>query len=267
MGVVTVDQATSARTFERVLVGVDGSDASREAVRQAARLLVRGGTLELASAIYLVDAALQGWPEERIDRLLEREAGPKLRAAAAIAGPRATRTCLNGPPHEALLEEATRFGATLLAVGGHRHLRLSELLLGSVAATVVRDAACSVLVARPSSIGGYFPSRVVVGFDGSPESDAALATARSLCRRFGAAVQPVFARRHGGTVPDLVLGAAGAEVVEGRVVETLLAAAASADLLVVGSRGLHGMQSLGSVSERVAHGAACSVLVVRPARD
>ena len=35
------------------------------------------------------------------------------------------------------------------------------------------------------------------------------------------------------------------------------------DLLVVGSRGLRGVRALGSVSERVAHQAHCSVLVVR----
>jgi nucleotide-binding universal stress UspA family protein len=34
------------------------------------------------------------------------------------------------------------------------------------------------------------------------------------------------------------------------------------DLVVVGSRGLHGVRALGSVSERVAHRARCSVLVV-----
>ena len=34
-------------------------------------------------------------------------------------------------------------------------------------------------------------------------------------------------------------------------------------LVVVGSRGLHGLAALGSVSERVAHSAACSTLVVR----
>ena len=40
-----------------------------------------------------------------------------------------------------------------------------------------------------------------------------------------------------------------------------------ADLLVVGSRGLHGVRALGSVSERVAHRAPCSVLVVRLPTD
>jgi nucleotide-binding universal stress UspA family protein len=43
----------------------------------------------------------------------------------------------------------------------------------------------------------------------------------------------------------------------------LVAAAADADLVVVGSRGLHGVKSLGSVSERVAHKAPSSVLIVR----
>ena len=35
------------------------------------------------------------------------------------------------------------------------------------------------------------------------------------------------------------------------------------DLIVVGSRGLHGLRALGSVSERVAHGADATVLVAR----
>jgi nucleotide-binding universal stress UspA family protein len=46
-------------------------------------------------------------------------------------------------------------------------------------------------------------------------------------------------------------------------VSRLVEAAMDADLLVVGSRGLHGIKALGSVSERVAHEAKCSVLVVR----
>jgi nucleotide-binding universal stress UspA family protein len=37
-----------------------------------------------------------------------------------------------------------------------------------------------------------------------------------------------------------------------------------ADLLVLGSRGLRGVSALGSVSERAAHRAGCSVLVIRP---
>jgi nucleotide-binding universal stress UspA family protein len=49
----------------------------------------------------------------------------------------------------------------------------------------------------------------------------------------------------------------------GKPVDTLVDLAEEADLLVVGSRGLHGPRALGSVSERVGHQAPCSVLVIR----
>jgi nucleotide-binding universal stress UspA family protein len=50
-------------------------------------------------------------------------------------------------------------------------------------------------------------------------------------------------------------------------VKALVAAAREDDLIVVGSRGLHGPKALLSVSERVAHQAHCPVLVVRPPVD
>jgi nucleotide-binding universal stress UspA family protein len=49
-------------------------------------------------------------------------------------------------------------------------------------------------------------------------------------------------------------------------VDVLVEASESADLVVVGNRGLHGLKALGSVSERLAHQARSSVLVVRPGR-
>ena len=45
--------------------------------------------------------------------------------------------------------------------------------------------------------------------------------------------------------------------------EAAVTAAADADLLVVGSRGLPGFQELSSVADRVAHRARSSVLIVR----
>jgi nucleotide-binding universal stress UspA family protein len=48
--------------------------------------------------------------------------------------------------------------------------------------------------------------------------------------------------------------------------DALLDAAGTSDLLVLGARGLQGLRALGSVSERVAHRAPTSVLVVRPNR-
>jgi nucleotide-binding universal stress UspA family protein len=47
-------------------------------------------------------------------------------------------------------------------------------------------------------------------------------------------------------------------------VRALVVASANADLVVVASRWLHGLKSVRSVSERVAHEARCSTLIVRP---
>jgi nucleotide-binding universal stress UspA family protein len=128
---------------------------------------------------------------------------------------------------------------------------------------VVHKAPCSVLVAR--NAGRQFPRRIVVGVDGSPESAAAYAAARRLAERFGAELRPLAAqggeaidRARVGTIVDGVYEEPAEEPVQ-----ALVAAAGDADLVVLGSRGLHGLASLGSVSERVAHRADCSVLIVR----
>ncbi|MGH3038466.1 MAG: universal stress protein, partial [Gaiellaceae bacterium] len=112
-----------------------------------------------------------------------------------------------------------------------------------------------------------FPSKVVVGVDGSPESAAAYAVARHLSERFIAELRTVVA--HGGKavdrrLVDLIVERQREESPD-EPVAALVAAARSADLVVVGSRGLHGLRALGSVSERVAHQARSSVLVVRDA--
>jgi nucleotide-binding universal stress UspA family protein len=107
-----------------------------------------------------------------------------------------------------------------------------------------------------------FPRAIVAGVDGSPESAAAAEAALDLGGRLGADVRLVAAR--GGKQVDLE-AASGAplQVDDRHPVEALVAASTEVDLVVIGSRGLHGVRALGSVSERVAHQAACSVLVIR----
>jgi nucleotide-binding universal stress UspA family protein len=254
---------TGRRVFSRVLVGVDGSVAGREAAVQAGRLVAAEGTLELAAARYLIDADLQDWPSEQIVATLEREAGPWLADAAAAAGPRATTRLLNGPSKQALLEEAERFGATLIAVGTHEHSRLSEVLIGGVAGPLLHESTCSVLIARPATSDAPFPRDIVVGVDGSPGSLAALAAGEYLGTRFGTAVRAVLARHGDVDIIHAELHAPQLEILDGSAVDALVDAGAAGDLAIVGSRGLHGLAALGSVSERVAHKARSSVLVVR----
>lgn len=244
---LTTEESTGSALFARVLAGVDGSEAGLDAAVQAGRLVADDGELELATAIYLVDANLQHWPREQVEATLELEGAPRLQAAAAKVGRPAATRLLNGPAKQALLEEAERFDASLIVVGSHGHSRLSELLIGGVAGPLLRDAPCSVLIARPAIGEARFPTSVVVGIDGSPGSLEALAVAEHLGARFGATVQAL-------------------KIVEGSAVHALVDVSAASDLVVVGSRGLHGLSALGSVSGRVAQKADSSVLVVRTRR-
>ena len=238
------------RVFSRVLAGIDGSPAGYEAAAQAGRLVAPEGTLELATAVYLIDANLQRWPRQRIEATLAREGGPALAEAAGLAGPRATTRLLNGPPKQALFGEAMRYRASLIAVGTHEHGRLSEKLIGGVVGPLLHEAPCSVLIARRPASRELFPCGIVVGVDGSPGALDALAVGEYLGARFDTPVRALLARH-------------------GDAVEVLVDASTSSDLVLVGNRGLHGLGALGSVSERVAHGAHSSVLVVRaePRRD
>jgi nucleotide-binding universal stress UspA family protein len=134
-------------------------------------------------------------------------------------------------------------------------------MLGDTGTELLRDGLCSVLVARPHHDGEWQPRDVVAGLDGSPSAFAALATADELVSRLGSAVEVVYATA-GGPVPQEAWGERVDTLEEAHPVAALIDRSKRADLVVVGSRGLHGVRALGSVSERVAHRARCSVLVV-----
>lgn len=251
-----VTDSTNAQrhsAFGRVLVGVDGSDESREAARQAA-ILADGDLTLLAS--YDVAPAMAGtgvgvpyYQDEDLQRAAATEALERARVKAAKASP--TGKIVFGRPADALISEVERERNTLLVVGSHGHSRLAGFVLGSTATEVIHKAPCSVLVARRGSESDRFPNKIVVGVDGSPESASAYAVARQLAERFDAELWPVVA--HGGKaveprLVDLIVDRRREQLPD-EPVAALLAAAADADLLVVGSLGLHGLRALGSVSD------------------
>lgn len=256
-----VRRENAETVFSRVVAGVDGSEPGFEAARQAARLVGPDGWIELFTAVYLVEANLAGWSAPRIRAELEQEAGDAVRKAVAIVGPRSESRLVNGPPLQSLMHELKDKEATLAVVGTHGHSRLSEIVIGGVAGQLLHDAPCSVCIARPPAAEVLFPRAIVAGVDGSPQAEAVVAVARYLADRFAVPLSLVTAL--GGKGVDRERAADfGAAFVDGPPVAALVAASHDADLLVVGSRGLHGVRALGSVSERVAHQANCSVLVV-----
>jgi nucleotide-binding universal stress UspA family protein len=249
--------------FDRIVCGIDETPESLEAVRQAARLRPPDAGLHLFSAVYLAGAVAAGWSAPRIAEELEREAGAALRRAQELAGHDATTRLVNGPAVRSLLLEIDRARATLLCVGSHERSRLEGMLFDYVGTTMLHEAPCAVLVAREPPDPGGFPRAVVAGVDGSPQARAAHAAAAALAERFGARLTTLAAARDDVDADALRREYPDVTVVEARPVDALVEAADRADLLVVGSRGRTGIRALGSVSERVAHRARCSVLVAR----
>lgn len=270
--------------FQSVVCGIDGTREAFEAARQASRIVAPGGDLALVAATHFLDAVSGRWGPELIESdILEspvRDLGQLNEAVAEMArgslewaqrqvGDRArvaTRV-VSGRAYDELRDEAVRTGAALIVIGAHGGRRLMGAALGSVAAMLLHDAPASVLVARPSFDPDAFPSRVVVGVDGSEASLHALSVAAALCDDPADRLTVVIATRDEAVVPDEVLQRIHPHHVvtdRRRPVEALVDAASRADLLVVGSRGAGGLRALGSVSERVAHRASSSVLVVRP---
>lgn len=254
-----------ALRFDPVVCGIDGSPESFEAAEQAATLAPPDARIVLA-CVTQPAAVVPGWPTISSSLLRTRhEAEEALDLACACIPPscRVEARLLEDSSFSRLLAEIERERAGLVAVGIHRHSRAAGIALGSVATAMVHDAPCSVLLARAREAGAW-PRSIVVGIDGSTESIAALAVARDLATRVGAALTALVALGGGETSVDpsqTAIDGIPLLTDERGPVEALTLR--DGDLLVVGGRGLHGLHALGSVSERVAHQARCSVLVVR----
>lgn len=274
----------TAPPFQSVVCGIDGTRESFEAARQAARITSPGGRLVLVAVTHFLDAMSGHWgPEmsqwasaEAPDRDMETltdalhiRARDSLSWAHQQVGDALSveERVVDGRAPDGLRDEAARENATLIAIGAHGGRRLVGAALGGVATMLLHEAPASVLLARRPFDPCHFPLRVTVGFDGSDTSQHALEVAATLCEGAGGSLTVVVATRDEHVDLDELSRRAAPHQVRvdrHRPVEALVEAAAAADLLVVGSRGMSGVRALGSVSERVAHRAASSVLVVRP---
>lgn len=189
-------------------------------------------------------------------------------AAEILEGrPNCKATVVQGDAKNVLRHTCVEHDATLLALGGRNSSRFLGIMAGETATTFLHEGTVSVLLARVQWGQKWKPNRVVVGVDGSEASLAALSVADDLAARLGSTVKVESAT--GGKVVDRD-GSWAARVEAwdpGHPVVALLDRSLGADLLIVGSRGLHGVRALGSVSERVAHRAVCSTLVIHPAQS
>ena len=259
---------TRTEVFDRVVCGVDHSEAGVAAARAAALVTEPNGTLTLVTAHDPSAAVHAGWSMSHVLRELEQEAVEALEEGKQAVWPLhdAQAKLIDGDPLEALLREIERVDGTLVVVGSHGFSRPTGIALGSVATHLLHRSPCPVLVARGEIVAGRWPRRIVVGVDGSPDSARALEAAAALAARTGAALRAIAATQDAHVDLDAVRAlATDVEEHDARALDSLNVASEAAGLVVVGSRGLRGVRALGSLSERLAHEARCSVLVVRGA--
>jgi nucleotide-binding universal stress UspA family protein len=254
---------SASAVFAKIVCGVDGSPAGLEAVKQAQRLAPAGAELTLVSVSESHLAVHTGASAGEWAQRLNDEARAALDDARELVD-EAQTLLLHGQAADTFVQAVRDQGATLAAVGSHEISRVAGMLVGSVATRALHEAPCSVLVARAGE--WPWPRSIVVGLDGSDGSFTAAVAAHDVAARTGSAVRLVVAR--GASPTDIATEALtkfGYELSfsDEKPVPALLEAARDADLLVVGSRGVTGLRALGSVSERIAHHAPCSLLVVR----
>jgi nucleotide-binding universal stress UspA family protein len=247
----------------RVLCGVDGSAEGLEAARQAGRVVDPDGSLTVLGAFYSATAAQAGFLASRAAAELEAEARAAISEAVAAIGFKPDTRLIDAKTLPALQAEAGRIDATLVVVGTHELPRGLGIMLDSVATTAAHLPARATLVARASSASSRrFPRSIAVGEDGSASSTYARAVAGALAERFDVPFRRVVCT--GGDVDlDAVRRVAGpVEILDGKPLHELVRVSDEVDLLVVGATGRSGLRAMGSVSERLAHQARCSVLVV-----
>jgi len=252
--------AGSKAIFDRVVVGIDSTDESLVAAAQAGVLRAPEGRLFLLAAVERFLTSHAGLFAAQAEDEAAAGTSTELERARELVDAE-DAVVVTGSLVRLLSSECERRNATLIAVGVRHHRRLGALTFGGHDVEALHDLQCSVLIARPGW-GPAPPAKVVVAIDGSDESRAAEAVARSLAGRLGTDVVPAI-----GLEEDIDLAVLRAErddalLHPGSLVDAVVSASTPRSLVVLGRAHEGGRRWGGGLAERVVHAARCSVLVV-----
>ena len=144
--------------FSRIVVGTDGSETAKQAVREATQLAKQtGASLDIVSAFDPVPPSRLR--EERLEAPsdIEHAVNPQEDVNAILAeaqsevggsGVEVRTFPRQGEPADAILDVAEEQDADLIVVGNKGMTGAKRFLLGSVPNKVSHHAPCSVLIVR-----------------------------------------------------------------------------------------------------------------------
>jgi nucleotide-binding universal stress UspA family protein len=283
-----------------VVVGVDGSACSLDAVALAAReAVLRNRPLHVVYAFFWPFLGVPLGPSPLgpaeggllgdTQRIVQEAVDHARRTEPSVA---VTGAAITGAATEVLIDQSK--SAALIVVGDRGLGGFTGLLAGSVAVQLAAHAACPVLVARgrPHPTGD-----VLVGVDGSPRAEPAIGFAFEEAALRGVRLTALHTWTHPvatgtGDMLPLVYDVSETEAGEARVLaealvgwrdkypdqvvrrelrrahvrSALIDETTRSQLVVVGSRGRGGFGGLllGSVSQAMLHHATCPVVIVPP---
>jgi nucleotide-binding universal stress UspA family protein len=282
--------------MSEIVVGIDDSAGAQDALAFATRVAkATGASLRLVSVFPYSDVPSRG-SNEAYREYLRADAQELLdRVAAGVEGITTSTEAIadTSPPH-ALHGLAERDGVALVVVGSTHHGPAGRVVPGSTGERLLHGSPCPVAVVPRGYADAGPIGTVGVGYDGSDESEAALAAAYQVARRFDAGLRVIriFDATSVGspalmTVPgyenlhedyearqreglDEAVAAMPSDVrvetgfTAGSPRHELAAQSELVDLMVVGSRG-YGPRAavlLGGVTHTLLRKAACPVVVL-----
>jgi nucleotide-binding universal stress UspA family protein len=281
----------------RIAAGIDGFPEGRDAAALGQSLAKATGAELMLVAVH--STAMLPTPPELSYRTLRKESQVMLREVRDSLAPGArTLTATDHSVARALHRVVHRHHRDLLVVGSSRQGPEGRVRIGKRTRQLLCHFECALAVA-PRGLHAQPQQdlrRIAVGYDGTPESEAALALAASIAGGAGADLEvraviddrlPLFARStlsrlvedewndaikaemdeiraRAVTAGERISAQLGVEVARGRPADVLLELSKQVDLLVIGSRewGPTARVLLGSTGEALMHDAACAVLAV-----
>jgi len=280
--------------YRKILVAIDGSESSRNALLQAFRFAVDEKCwITVTSVVPPYDGAVETLGVTDIRAALRKPCEDALRDAREFAEQERAlikTVCEEGDAHERIVDLADAENCDLIVMGRRGLRPVERMLVGRVTARVIGHSQRDVLVVPNGSGVGW--KTIVLATDGSKYSSIAAERAIAVARSYGGELKVLsvvdvpaeFYAEAPYAVEDLVrkakeyvvavkeqAAAAGvaAETFVGEAEAYLavnkLAREQKADMIVIGSHGRTGLRRLlmGSVAETVIGYAPCPVLVVK----